>query len=126
MRFRRGQHLRSQNEIRAVREHGRRLDCRAFTLLYRSPAPVAAAETETVSGPVRAGFVASRHAVGGAVQRNRAKRRLREVFRRHQTAVPAGMDLLLVARSAAGSWAFTELERTFVDACGRMSPSRHG
>jgi ribonuclease P protein component len=32
--------------------------------------------------PTRIGFVASRRAVGGAVQRNRARRRLRELVRR--------------------------------------------
>ncbi len=32
--------------------------------------------------PTRFGFVASRRAVGGAVQRNRARRRLRELVRR--------------------------------------------
>ena len=32
--------------------------------------------------PTRLGFVASRKAVGGAVQRNRARRRLRELVRR--------------------------------------------
>jgi ribonuclease P protein component len=32
--------------------------------------------------PTRVGFIASRKAVGGAVQRNRARRRMREIVRR--------------------------------------------
>ena len=62
-------------------------------------------------------MVASSAAVGNAVQRNRAKRRLREVFRARQTIVPAGCDLLLIARAAANRWAFAEMERKFADAC---------
>ena len=40
--------------------------------------------------PVRVGVVASIASVGPAVRRNAAKRRLREIFRRHQTLVPPG------------------------------------
>lgn len=67
----------------------------------------------------RAGFVASAAAVGGAVQRNRAKRRLREVFRRQQGLVPADCDLLLVARAAVNRRPFPEIERRFAEALAR-------
>jgi ribonuclease P protein component len=73
--------------------------------------------------PARAGFVASRAAVGGAIARNRAKRRLREAFRRQQLLTPAGHDLILVARAAAGRLAFAELERRLADACRKIFPS---
>lgn len=49
-------------------------------------------------GPGRAAVVAGRR-VGGAVQRNRAKRRLRAVLRAE--GVPDGFDLVVVARSGA-------------------------
>lgn len=46
----------------------------------------------------RVGFVASRRGVGGAVQRNRARRRLREIVRRRFSRVPpTGYLLLFVA-----------------------------
>ena len=47
-------------------------------------------------GP-RVGIVAGRK-VGNAVQRNRAKRLLREAMRPRVTALPPGWDLILVAR----------------------------
>ena len=40
--------------------------------------------------------------VGGAVQRNRVKRHLREAFRLMQHELPPGMDLLVIARAAEG------------------------
>ena len=118
MRFRPEQHLRRQTDIRAAREQGQRLDCRAFTVWRRERAP---AEAPTALG--RATAVASIAAVGSAVQRNRAKRRLREIFRRHQEVLPRGCDWLLVARAAVNRRSFAELERTFVETCGHGARS---
>ncbi|HVT72435.1 MAG TPA: ribonuclease P protein component [Lacunisphaera sp.] len=115
MRFGARQRLRRNDDFRAVREQGRRIDCGAFLLTWR------ARPAENPADPARVGVVASRAAVGGAVQRNRAKRRLREVFRRHQAAVPAGTDLILTARSALLRLEFTELERRFLHACGKLA-----
>jgi ribonuclease P protein component len=115
MRLRPAQHIRRQGDIRAVRQQGRRLDCGAFTLWWM-------ARTEGTPLP-RACFVASTQAVGPAVQRNRAKRRMRETFRRHQELLPAACDLLVVARAAVNRWPFARLESAFADACGRI-PSR--
>ena len=123
MRFRPEQHLRRQSDIRAARERGSRLDCRAFTVWCRRREPVETPSSfaSAVAQP-RAGFVASRAAVGGAVQRNRAKRRLREIFRRHQHRLPVDCDLLLVARAAVIQRPFAELETKFIEACVRIVP----
>ena len=43
----------------------------------------------------RVGFVASKRGVGGAVQRNRARRRLREIVRRRWARVPASGYLMM-------------------------------
>jgi ribonuclease P protein component len=119
MRFRTEQHLRRPGEIRAVRETGRRVDCRAFTLWWRQREIPAAASAPVLA---RVCVIASTAAVGGATRRNRAKRRLREVFRHQQQAVPAGCDLLLIARAAAVDVPLPELEKRFADACRQIEP----
>ena len=49
----------------------------------------------------RVGFVASKRGVGGAVQRNRARRRLREIVRRRWARLPeTGRLLMFVAYRA--------------------------
>ena len=47
----------------------------------------------------RVGFIASKRGVGGAVQRNRAKRRLREIVRRRWIRVPPEGYLLVFIAS---------------------------
>jgi ribonuclease P protein component len=49
--------------------------------------------------PSRVGFIASKRGVGGAVQRNRARRRLREIVRRRWTRVPDHGYLLVFIAS---------------------------
>ena len=48
--------------------------------------------------------------LGGAVERNRVKRLLREAFWAHATELPAGHDFVLVARPDAGELAKAEGE----------------
>jgi ribonuclease P protein component len=119
MHFRPEQHLRRQDDFRRVRTQGRRLDRGAFTLLWRFRDDSAAAPV-----PVRVGVVASIAAVGPAVRRNAAKRRLREIFRRHQDLVPPGTDLLLVARASLNRLRFAEAEAKFIDACRQLAPAK--
>jgi ribonuclease P protein component len=125
MRFRPEQHLRRQSDFRAVREQGRRINCGAFTLgcLRREPAPASTSPAEPAKSALpRVGVVASTAAVGHAVLRNRAKRRLRAIFREHQALAPAGCDMLLTARNAATNWPFAELRQKFTDACAQLAP----
>ena len=88
--------LRRAAEMQSVFERGSRVESRAFVLLWR-PA----------SGGRKAGFAVSRR-VGGAVQRNRVRRRLREAYRR-SAAFPPDLMLVFVGRPAAGSAAFGDL-----------------
>ncbi|MGC4074590.1 MAG: ribonuclease P protein component [Nibricoccus sp.] len=135
MRFRPEQHVRRQYDFRDAREKGRRLDCGGFTLWYyqrpvtqpapQEPSPAAqnASGSRPLLGP-RVGVIASTAAVGCAVERNRAKRRLREVFRQQQQLVPADYDLLMVARHSLNRLEYAVIEQKFIDACRRLFPSR--
>ncbi len=58
--------------------------------------------------PVRAGFVTSRR-VGQAVQRNRVRRRLRELVRHARPNLRHGFWLVLIARAAATRASWSEL-----------------
>lgn len=58
----------------------------------------------------RVGFVASKRGVGGAVQRNRARRRLREIVRRRWARLPeTGCLLMFVAYRATPTVAHQDL-----------------
>ncbi len=113
MRLRPGQHLRRNADFGAVRAEGRRHDGGAFLLTWR---------VRPTAGPSRVGVVASRAAVGNAVHRNRAKRRLREIYRQHQNLVPPGLDLVLTARTALLRLSYAEAKVRFITACQKLVP----
>jgi ribonuclease P protein component len=95
--------LRSRGEFTAVQTRGRRVAGRYLTML---------AHPNTL-GRDRIGIIASKR-VGGAVQRNRAKRRLRELFRR--TVMSGGrpsLDLVAIAKPDAVDAPFAALAADF-------------
>lgn len=55
--------------------------------------------------------------LGGAVVRNRARRRLREVYRLAQPQLAQGFDIILVARSKAVNGPYDRLTNAFCRAC---------
>jgi ribonuclease P protein component len=74
--------------------------------------------------PTRVGFIASRKGVGGAVQRNRARRRLREIVRRRWPRIaPFGHALAFIAYRTSVTATHPELvadvERLLVQ-CGAL------
>lgn len=52
--------------------------------------------------------------LGNAVFRNRAKRRLREVYRLNEKGIKPGFNFVLVARSKTASAVFSDIERDFL------------
>ncbi len=76
--------------------------------------------------PTRFGFITSRRSVGNAVQRNRARRRLREIVRRRFPRMPrSGYGFVLIAHrevlKAPHQVLATDVENLFARA-GALSP----
>lgn len=76
----------------------------------------------------RLGVIASRR-YGGAVARNRAKRRIREVFRRQEPALSASrgfrpLDVVVIPRRELATAPFATLEADFQGALGRLDRAR--
>ena len=63
----------------------------------------------------RVGLITTRR-LGNAVVRNRARRLLRESFRRHQADLSQPVDAVLVARSSIVGKGLSEVERDFLAA----------
>lgn len=95
--------LRRSADIGRARQDGRRWQ-HPLLVLYVIGQPQ---DSLSVS---RFAFVAGRR-VGQATVRNRAKRRLREIVRRHLDTIESGHDCLLVARPALVAADSAELER---------------
>jgi ribonuclease P protein component len=72
------------------------------------------------SGPWRAGFVTSGR-LGGAVVRNRVRRRLREIVRRHQHELRQGFWFVVIARREAATASYGALEDEWLRLARRAS-----
>lgn len=96
--------LRRPADFARVRRQGRRVVRGGFILNWLARPPGARP---------RVGVVTPR-AVGSAVVRSRARRLLREVFRRHQHELAGPVDLVLVARQALTRQDWSAVEREFL------------
>jgi len=72
------------------------------------------------AGPFRAGFVTSR-ALGSAVVRNRVRRYLREIVRKHQREIVDGLWIVTIARVSAARVAYEQLEVEWLRLARRAS-----
>lgn len=59
--------------------------------------------------------------VGKAVVRNRARRRLREVYRLNNPALKQGWDIILVGRGRTVTAPWKELNATYLRLCKKLS-----
>mgnify|MGYP003574925764 CR=1 FL=1 len=104
LRFTQAQRLERPWEFERVRREGQRVVKGCLILNWR-----AAGEEQGIS---RLGVVTSRK-IGNAVVRSRARRLLREVFRRHQHEFAQPLDIVMVARQSIVANEYAEVERDF-------------
>jgi len=91
-------------DFRAVYDHGFRVTSPFFAAFCR--------QREGEGDSARLGLTVPR-AIGGAVVRNRIKRRLREIFRANRTQIAPCWDIVVNPRRAALDAPFTDLTRAF-------------
>lgn len=78
------------------------------------------------AGPARVGFTVSKK-VGGAVERNRVRRQLREIVRLSAaTGLHAGSDYVVIGRRAALGIPYVRLTEDFIGALDRLEKRRPG
>ena len=58
--------------------------------------------------------------LGRAVDRNRARRRIRETYRLQESRLKQGYDIVIVARTAAVEGDFAELGKSFLHQCKKL------
>jgi ribonuclease P protein component len=110
--------LRARPEFTAVQEQGRRVGTTSMTVLARP----------NQLNRDRLGIIASRK-FGRAVTRNRAKRRLRALFRGLEPDTVEsrgylGLDVVIIPRREFIRAPFASLERELAGALARMDPRR--
>lgn len=92
--------LRTSSDYAVVKEQGRAHRGRHCLLLH----------VERLGEPTRFGFIASKKGVGNAVQRNRARRRLREIVRRRwPDMIEHGHWIAFIAHASALRTPHTDL-----------------
>ncbi len=111
LRFPKSDRLTHPSEFKRVRDEGGVIRGDLLSLGVLRTAPVARP---------RSGFVTSRR-LGGAVARNRVRRRLREIMRRHQHQVIGGVWIVIVARPRAASATGRALEHEWLRLARRAS-----
>jgi ribonuclease P protein component len=106
----------------------RRTDFRAASTGVRASASafVLQARRRAEDGPVRVGFTVSKQ-VGNAVERNRVRRRLREIVRLTVDGeMRIGHDYVLIGRRAALALPFGEMRRELDAALSRIHAAERG
>lgn len=109
LRLGRASRLRASRDFARVRRLGRRL-AHGCLIANWNRLPDGAAP--------KLGVVTSRK-IGGATVRSRARRLLRESFRRHQHEFSQPVELVLVARNSIAGKKFADVEKDFLAALNR-------
>lgn len=122
-------------EYEAVYSAGQRRSSPQFSVFFRAQTalPNKTSEREHTPGAMPAGADAARgtsrfgisvkKALGGAVVRNRIRRRIREILRRNRTYIPKGWDIVIHPRRSVAEAPFALLESELVRLLSGISSS---
>ena len=91
--------LKNTREFQRVVEHGDRKTLRTITVYMLS----------TRSEETRIGISISKR-IGSSVKRNKLKRRMREAIKANAPLLPAGTDIVIVARRGSSEASYKEIE----------------
>ena len=111
--FSKAQRLLTQSDFNRVFKQGKRVSTSEWTLAYR-----VRPQAPGRSFLPRLGLSVSRK-MGGAVQRNRFKRQMREIFRLNQVRWTPGAEMVVIPRKEVSVWDYFELEKRFFSLCER-------
>lgn len=107
--FPRRERLTNADDFQAVFRGGRRVERPSVLILWREN-----------QGPRKVGFAVSRQ-IQGAVDRNRARRRVREAYRVSRQALPEGVQVVIVARAPATGGPYSEILRDVCEALATVA-----
>jgi ribonuclease P protein component len=89
--------------FRRVYEEGRKIQARHFTAFV----------LQNSGEQPRIGITATRK-MGNSVERNRARRLVREVFRKNKWLVPRGVDIVINVKRSLAEASYRDLEGDFI------------
>lgn len=112
LRFPKSQRLTRDSEFRRVRTEGKTVRGDTLTIGF--------CEEAEPNVKAQAGFITPKR-VGNAVVRNRTRRRLREIFRKHQHEIRGGIWIVTVASARAARKTFHALEDEWLRLARRAS-----
>jgi ribonuclease P protein component len=93
---------------------------RAEAKMYRGGLVAIGVTSDAETAGFRAGFITSRK-IGNAVQRNRVRRRLREIVRKNQPALRRNIWFVTIAQTAAARATYRALEDEWLRLARRAS-----